>query len=203
MNLKDYQERKTNPCHRRQRFQRFPEFFRFKIMEEKGKLVALLFLGLLCDSQSVRVFHKDRGESTLHHDVLSSLGKAIGAQLLIIHVLQFTLILFAKCLKRNVDHRVECCYDEKYSNFCSPSKLCVIIKTFSPCDWEWVLTHCHHYFSSYLIQISFIGYYYSKAQCFGGQQGCDSKKRFQCNLDSALPGRLHLLQPQTPEKSKD
>ena len=68
-------------------------------MEEKGKLVALLILGLFCDSQSVRVFHKDRGESTLHHDVLSSLGKAIGAQLLTIHVLQFTLILFAKCLK--------------------------------------------------------------------------------------------------------
>ena len=87
MNLKDYQERKTNPCHRWQRFQRFPEFFRFKIMEEKGKLVALLSCGLLCDSQSVRVFHKDRGESTLHHDVLSSLRKAIGAQLLSIHAL--------------------------------------------------------------------------------------------------------------------
>ena len=73
-------------------------------MEERGKLVALLFLGLLCDSQSVRVFHKDRGESTLHHDVLSSLRKAIGAQLLSIH---FYLTPFRKVPERNVDYRVE------------------------------------------------------------------------------------------------
>ena len=52
---------------------------------------------------------------------------------------------------RNVNDRVECCYYEKYGNFCSPLKLCVIItETFSPCDWEWVLTHCHHYFFNHV-----------------------------------------------------
>ena len=41
--------------------------------------------------------------------------------------MHFYLNPVRKVPRRNVDDRVECCYDEKYSNFCSPLKLSSVL----------------------------------------------------------------------------